>query len=105
MMEVEDPFEARGIWDDTGDIPILMLQFDTDDPEFARGVQVGMVWQLLHGGVHEFEMPMYITNAEMIFRMAEAAGYTFTAKYENEEEDSGDADWMLVTFTDTGSKD
>ena len=99
MMEVEDPFEARGIWDDTGDIPVLKLQFDTNDPEFARGVQIGMVWQLLHGEVEEFEMPLYLTNAEMVFRMCEATGYTFTAKYENDEEVDDDADWIMVTFT------
>jgi hypothetical protein len=97
--------EIRGMWDDTTNPPELMLAFDTDDAEFARGFQCGMVWQLLYGGVHEFEIPIYLTNVEMAMRMAEAAGYAFKAVYEKETEVGDPADWIMVTFTDTGSSD
>jgi hypothetical protein len=95
--------EEFGLWDDTGEEATLMLRYDTDDPEFSRGFQCGMIWQLLHGGVNEFEIPVYLTNAEMVMRMAEAAGYTYTARYENESELEGDADWILIKFVDPGS--
>ena len=97
---------SGGIWDDTGDQPYMMLQYDTDSPEFARGVQVGMIWQLLHGGVHEFEVPVYVSNTEMVIRMAEAAGYSFKAQYEEPEAVEGlEHEWMLITFRDEGSTD
>lgn len=97
-MEHENSVEARGIWDDTGDIPVLMVQYDTDDPEFARGVQVGMIWQLLNGGVEEFEMPVYLTNAEMVLRLCEATGYTYTARYEDDDRYEDDSDWIIIHF-------
>ena len=92
--------EARGMWDDTGDQPVLMLEFDTDDPEFARGFQSGMIWQLLYGGVEQFTIPVYLTNVEMVMRMAEAAGYSFVAHYEDDGKVDENYDWVMVTFTE-----
>lgn len=87
-----------GIWDDTGEQPYMVLQYDTDSPEFARGVQVGMIWQLLHGGVEEFQIPVYASNSEMVLRMADAANFSVSAFYENEEVGGEDHEWMLITF-------
>lgn len=105
FFEPEKKTEEFGLWDDTGDEPTLMLKYDTEHPEFARGFQCGMIWQLLHGGVHEFEIPVYLTNTEMVMRMAEAAGYTYTARYEDDSELVGEADWILIKFTDPGASD
>jgi hypothetical protein len=90
-----DPF---GIWDDTEDFPSLNLQFDSEHPEFARGVQVGMIWQLLNGEVPEFEIPVYVSNSEMVIRMAEATGYDFSVKFGDMQSEGEDSEWMLVLF-------
>lgn len=89
---------SGGIWDDTQDPPVKLLQYDTDSVEFARGVQVGMIWQLLHGGINEFEIPVYSVNAEMVMRMAEASGFSAHAYYEEEEVEGEDHEWMMVVF-------
>lgn len=100
-----EPSQAFGLWDDTDEEnPVLMLEYDSSNPEFARGFQCGMIWQLLHGGINEFEIPVYVTNAEMVMRMAEVAGYSYTAKYENESEVGEEHDWMLIKFVDTDSQ-
>lgn len=87
-----------GIWDDTGEVPILNLQIDSDNPEFARGIQVGMIWQLLFSEVPEFDIPVYASNAEMIMRMCETLGYEYEATYEADLPEGTDADWMMVSF-------
>lgn len=106
-MQGEDFFEGRtneenpesyGIWDLTGDTPLLVLQVDTDDPQFARGVQVGMIWQLLSSGVEEFEIPVYASNAEMVMRMTEVLNYSYKATYEEESPEGDESDWMVVSF-------
>lgn len=50
----------------------LVLAFDTDDPEFARGFEVGKVWAGLGQGERHFTI--HQANAEMVLRMAEAKG-------------------------------
>lgn len=90
--------EAYGIWDESGDVPVLNLQIDSEHPEFARGIQVGMIWQLLFSEVPEFEIPVYASNAEMIMRMCETLGYEYTASYEGDIPTGTDADWMMVSF-------
>lgn len=60
-------------WDHT-------LAFDTPDAEFARGFDIGKVWGRL-----QFERPaeadvmILAANVEMLMRVANVAGYTFTA--------------------------
>jgi hypothetical protein len=90
--------ESYGIWDESGDVPVLNLQIDSEHPEFARGIQVGMIWQLLFSEVPEFEIPVYASNAEMIMRMCETLGYEYTASYEGDVPEGTDADWMMVSF-------
>lgn len=68
----------------------LVLAFDTDDPEFTRGVEAGIIWAHLetyrcHEGI------VSNANAEMVIRMAEARGMPFHA------EELGD-EWLYVTI-------
>lgn len=87
-----------GIWEDGDDEQILKLQYDSDHPEFARGVQVGMIWQILYSEIEEFEIPVYASNAEMVMRMSEALGYEYSARYEEDSPDGEDHDWMIISF-------
>lgn len=52
----------------------LLLPFDTDDPEFVRGMEVGTVWGALRADDGEQEFTVHTANAEMMLRIAEATG-------------------------------
>ncbi len=54
----------------------LALPFDTDEPEFRRGVEIGMLWAM---------------TGERVPGIAEARGLPFAA------EPAGD-DWLAVTI-------
>ena len=73
----------------------LALPFDSDDLEFARGVEVGLLWaeaeRLVVPG-DSYECTIHANNAEMVMRIAEARGLTFTA------EPLGD-DWLAIRLT------
>lgn len=68
----------------------LALPFDTDDPEFVRGVEVGQVWEVLKTG-EPFARTIHATNAEMVLRMAEA----MEREVGSEELGNG---WIEVSF-------
>ena len=68
----------------------LVLAFDTDSPEFVRGFEAGKLWHRLQEP-GEVEQLLHTENAEMIMRMAEATGRTFTG------ENVSDG-WMTVTL-------
>ncbi len=68
----------------------LVCPFDTDDPEFTRGFEAGVLWATLRSG-EPCEATIHGTNAEMAMRMAEATGRPFCG------EDLGD-DWLAVSF-------
>ena len=70
----------------------LVLPFDTDSPEFARGVEVGMLYQRLTSEPRPISALIREASAEMALRMAEALGVSVHA------EDRGQ-DWVEVTFT------
>lgn len=55
------------------------LRFDTDDPEFARGFEIGIMWERLSstGSCH---MAVSATNAEMVIRVAKAFGCQFSGR-------------------------
>lgn len=57
----------------------LALPFDTDAPEFARGVEMGMLWEALKRD-GRVSRTVHASNAEMIIRIAEAAGLPFRAE-------------------------
>lgn len=70
----------------------LLLSFDTEDGEFARGFEAGRVWALLRAHPDEkVEEYVHAANAEMLLRMGEATGRAVRA------EDVDDT-WVLVTF-------
>jgi hypothetical protein len=50
-----------------------VLPFDTDDPEFGRGFEVGQMWSSLPG---QRSFVVHISNAEMVVRLAEYFGLT-----------------------------
>jgi hypothetical protein len=72
---------------------VLLLEFDTHDPQFARGFECGRVWALLRadpfGEVSEY---VHATNLEMLLRLAESTGRTVRT------EDVDDT-WVLATFS------
>jgi hypothetical protein len=56
----------------------LVLPFDSDDPEFCRGVEAGRLWEQLNAG-EPVEQTIHATNAEMAIRMCETLDREFSA--------------------------
>lgn len=71
---------------------VLTLPFDTDNPEFIRGAEIGMLWQRLVHGEIPVQATIHSTNAEMMMRIAEAKGVQFSAELTDYDE------WLFVTF-------
>jgi len=70
----------------------MLLPFDTDEPEFARGFEAGRLWTLLREQPdQELEANVSVENAEMVMRIAEATG----RHVRSEELGSG---WLHVHF-------
>lgn len=57
----------------------LTLAFDSDDPEFIRGVEAGRLYEQLRGD-GEVHQSIHATNVEMAMRICEAHGRTFKAE-------------------------
>jgi hypothetical protein len=57
----------------------LALAFDTDDPEFCRGVEAGRLWEQLKTG-EEVQQTIHATNSEMAIRMCESLEREFSAE-------------------------
>lgn len=68
----------------------LVLAFDSDNPEFTRGFEAGVLWGRM---IHEpyIDQTVHAGNAEMVMRMAEAHGWTFTG-------DPVDEQWIRVSL-------
>ncbi len=73
----------------------LALAFDTDDAEFARGVEVGRLWELLRSEPGPVTETVHVVNAEMVLRIAEALGRDVVSE-------EHDPTWMTVRFRGTG---
>ena len=74
----------------------LLLRFDSDEPAFARGFELGRLWALLRERPDEpFEEYVHATSAEMLLRIAEATG----RNVQSEEVGGG---WLFVTFSPAG---
>lgn len=58
----------------------LVLPFDSDDPEFARGFEAGNLWERIKNDHTTWSAYIHATNAEMIMRMCESEGRVFSAK-------------------------
>lgn len=57
----------------------LVLPFDTDNPEFARGFEAGRIWAALRHDDGPMNVTAHAINAEMLIRMAEADNRTVIA--------------------------
>jgi hypothetical protein len=72
----------------------LLMAFDTDDPEFARGFEVGRLWEQLRAAPDceplEGEL-VHAANAEMLMRLGEATGRQARAV-------DLDGHWLEVSF-------
>ena len=72
----------------------LLLELDTDDPEFARGFELGRVWAFLLSEERPVQAMLRGANAEHAMRIAEALGRGTRAETIN-------GGWLDVTFSDT----
>ena len=70
----------------------LALAFDTDDPQFVRGVEIGKLYERLALDPDAHEQTVHVANAEMVLRIGEALG----REVESEEHDDV---WMTVRFS------
>lgn len=68
-----------------------VLAFDSDDPEFMRGVEVGINFMLVQLSDLPINVVAHWNNAEMMLRIAEASGVSIVSQDVNEE-------FMVVTF-------
>lgn len=58
----------------------LVLAFDSDDPEFNRGFEAGMLWMSLGDKkVTKINQHIQAKNAEMVIRMCDKQGWTYKA--------------------------
>jgi hypothetical protein len=69
----------------------LVVPFDRTTEDFARGVEVGMLWQRLQSDPLPVVAVLHASNAEMALRLGEARG----ASVQSEELDD---DWLTVTY-------
>jgi hypothetical protein len=70
----------------------LLLAFDTDEPEFARGFEAGALWAELRAAGDEVEALVHAANTEMVLRIAEACGRRAVGE-------RVDNTWTRVIFT------
>jgi hypothetical protein len=69
----------------------LLLAFDSDDPEFTRGFEIGQLWERLSRDGFLHQPLAHASNAEMFMRIAEAKSLPFSAETINDE-------WMSITI-------
>jgi hypothetical protein len=69
----------------------LALAFDTSETDFARGVEVGRLWEQLKTDPEPITQNVMAENAEMILRIAEATERSVTSE-------EIDHDRLVVTF-------
>lgn len=58
----------------------LLLAFDSDDPEFTRGVEIGLLWMRCQHEAPPVEAIVHASNIEMVMRVADAYGLTATSE-------------------------
>jgi hypothetical protein len=57
------------------DDPKPLIAFDTNDPEFVRGFEIGRLWTMLRTEPEQsVEEYLRATNVEMALRLAESTG-------------------------------
>jgi hypothetical protein len=68
---------------------VMVLPFDTDDEDFARGFECGRIWTLMEENPYALTGTIFhAVNAEMIMRMLEKKGLKYTVEF------TDDATWM-----------
>lgn len=67
-----------------------ILHFDNDAPEFALGVEVGVLHERLKNEPLPIEAVVHGVNAEMMMRLAEERGCSVAC--------ADDSDWLFVRF-------
>ncbi len=72
-----------------------VLPFDTDDKQFRRGVEVGIVWEALKHGQRSFMV--HADNTEMLMRIGESLDLAFTAFEPCDE-------WVHVDYKKRGAE-
>lgn len=70
----------------------LVVAFDRDTTEFARGVEVGILHQRLRSEALPLEATVHAENAEMAIRLAESNAITVRAE-------NSDGDWLYLVFS------
>jgi hypothetical protein len=80
---------------------LMVLPFDVDHPEFARGFEAGRVWEMMQQAkrdAEEFRQLAHASNAEMFIRMGESLGIEVTAEpVDDTWIDLRVAGWVLIT--------
>lgn len=69
----------------------LLVAFDRDEPEFARGVEIGMLYERLLRDPEPVVAQIHADNAEMALRVGESLGLRVRARDLND-------DWLEVTY-------
>jgi hypothetical protein len=70
----------------------LVVPFDRDAPDFARGVEMGMLYERLRQGERPTGVMVHATNIEMAIRLAETFGVSASA-------DELSQDWLSFSFS------
>jgi hypothetical protein len=72
----------------------LALPFDTDSGEFARGVEIGRLWEIVNATPEDEPREgeyVHASNAEMVMRIGEATNRQVVSA-------ELDGHWLSVTF-------
>ncbi len=76
-MTVPHDHGLSAAFDDDG--RILVLKFDSDNPEFYRGFEAGLVWAHAYN-CRGLDAIVHTVNAEMVMRICEALSLPFRAE-------------------------
>jgi class 3 adenylate cyclase len=75
----------------------LLLRFDTDDAQFARGFELGRLWSMLRDRPDEPVTALaHVSSAEMLIRMGEATGRVVVGEFHDDT-------WVTATFTEASA--
>jgi hypothetical protein len=78
----------------------LVLAFDSEQPEFARGFEAGVIWGRMLSDTDPFEHTIHDRNCEMAIRMAEARHRSFVAT-----DCEGHPGWVTMHYGGEGGDD
>lgn len=83
-------------------MPDPVVPFDTDDPEFTRGVQIGMLYAtLFHApiGFESYSCLLGSNNVEMARRVAKAHGWEVTTVRVTDEHGGQYPEYVEAVFS------